>query len=466
MKFGPLVSVWWQPQNPTDRLVGHVEEDDGGRIHLALVGAFSGIPGMPTLPLLHGSTSDGKLLTLVGLIATELKVPLLKGFPRSRFVAQELYVGANLTPGEAFDELVIEPTYLPEWAGVSGLSTKIGRHKGARTPSADVLYRWPKTRRAKTETGTRILLETAHETRQRRSARAITEQFVLRVRPDKEAPPNELVGSYGRALLDLVSLATQRPNTYSSVTLHSSRYSRRLRPRKIHYEDVEFRANWWSSDAVQEPTESAVGVQELLFTLADEVPPFEHIVPRWLELHKDLRDAVVPYFALIYAPPKFMDSRIIVLTQALEAYHRLRYPQTVIPKAEFRAVRKHLRARIPYRYRTFLGDRLGYLNEPTQRGRLAQLVATVTEALPGLFSPQPRFVEELTDERNRQTHPGGSRPRVLRTGPQLYRLATTAAYTFQSLLLLELGFSARQIAPLWQRNAEYTGFVAQLPTLL
>lgn len=466
MKLGPLASVWWQPQNPSNRLVGHVEEHDDGRIELALVGAFSGMPGMPTLPVLHGLTGDGKLLTLFDLIATELKLSVGKGFPRSRFVAHELYVGANLTPGEAFDELVIEPTYLPEWAGVSGLSTKIGRHGGARKPSADVLYRWPQTRRAKTAAGTRILLETTHGTRQRRSAHAITEQFVLRVRPGKAASPNELVGNYGRALLDLLSLATQHANTYSSVILHSKRYSRRLRARKIYYEDVEFRANWWSSDAVQEPRESALGAQEILFSLADGTPPFEDLVPRWLELHADLREAVVPYFALIYAPPKFMDSRIIVLTQALEAYHRLRYPQTVLPKAEFRAVRKSLRARIPHKYRTFLGDRLAYLNEPTQRDRLAQLVATVTQVLPGLFAPQPRFVAELIDERNRQTHPGGSRPRVVRTGPQLYRLATTAAYTFQSLLLLELGFGAQQIAPLWQRNAEYASFVAQVPTLL
>jgi hypothetical protein len=51
------------------------------------------------------------------------------------------------------------------------------------------------------------------------------------------------------------------------------------------------------------------------------------------------------------------------------------------------------------------------------------------------------------------------------TGPQLYRLATSAEYLLQGLLLLDLGLDADKIASLFRRNTAFAYFVGQIPTL-
>jgi hypothetical protein len=129
-------------------------------------------------------------------------------------------------------------------------------------------------------------------------------------------------------------------------------------------------------------------------------------------------------------------------------------------------IRKAMVKLIPTEHRSVVGSRLKHLTEPTQKERLSELVQRASPVLPGLFADQPEFVNELVEARNRRVHPGGDRRTPPLSAPGLYRVARTAEYVVQALLLQELGFGEAAAAGLFTRNRDYSSFVVQIPSLL
>ena len=296
-----------------------------------------------------------------------------------------------------------------------------------------------------------------------RGAVTLSESVSIRVKVSRSVPADDLISHYAGPLLDLICLGTQRTNAYTQVILRSGRHAIRMAPRRIARRDIYFHAEWITSGVPAVP-EDLLQSRDQLFTLGDGGVAFAELIPRWMTLRRDLNECLTPYFALVYAPPTFQDTRLIALAQALEAYHRLRYTQWVIPEEEFNQTRKAMVKAIPQEQRDLLAGRLAFLNEPSQKDRLRQLVLRTSPVLPGLFSNQPQFVNEMVEERNRRTHPaGGNRPRPL-AAAALYRVVRTADYIIQACLMQELGFG-EAVEDLFNRNREYGAFVAQIPQL-
>jgi hypothetical protein len=445
-------------------LPGALDVASSGAIELNLLGAFDlgAAMQMEAIPVLHGYDGQNRPVTLTGLLGTGFNLAA-PGLQRTRYRVGRMFLGEHIGKSEKFDELLIATTFLPDWVAHHSLISDAKRRFGQHHLSPGVAYRWPPRYHARVGEEARVDVITSASTTQSRLSVALSEEVFLRVRVTKPLPADTLVSRFGRPLLDLICLGTQRANAYTRVVVGSHRYARRLAPHRIARKEIEFVAEWITAGVPPVP-DSLLIPDDQLFTLPDEVVPFPELISQWMPVWDELAECITPYFALVYAPPTFQDTRLVTIAQCLEAYHRLRYPQTLIPEAEFKPIRRAMVKLIPEEQRSLLGGRLKHLTELTQKERLRELVEQTRPVLPGLFEDQPGFVEDLVEQRNRRAHPAGGTSSAPMSAPALYRVVRTAEYVVQACLMQELGFGAAT-ADLFRRNREYAWFVAQIPSL-
>lgn len=64
-----LQGNWWLPSNPDKKISGILKCSKSGRVELEVMGTFfdlpTGINDLPTLPIILGTSDNGKSITLV-----------------------------------------------------------------------------------------------------------------------------------------------------------------------------------------------------------------------------------------------------------------------------------------------------------------------------------------------------------------------------------------------------------------
>jgi ApeA N-terminal domain 1 len=457
--FAP--GMWWSPGQQARALVGELSRHRDGSFRLATVGMFGSqpIPDGQPIPMIHGVNNKSNV-SLLGVrpIGSHFESP---GGQRATYLIERMLIGAHVAVNDRLDELLVEPTFLQDWLGYTGIEQDRRRRDVKQIPTA-IIYRWPKSFRVEVAGGAVITVEARQSTLPSRGSIALEEHLRLRVKLRRALPIDTLISDFAQPLLQFVSLATARANTFRYVGLRSPKHAIRVRPRKLYRRDIELRAQWLDQ-AVPDVPSGLLRPQQQLFTLTDcESTGIGTLLPRWLELQTEIRDCLVAYFALVFAPPGFTNTQLVILAQALEAYHRARHEQRLIPKAEFRRIRDAMVAVIPDDRRALFEPRLAFLNERSQRDRLNHLVSLQDGYLPGLFLHQAAFVDELVLQRNREAHPSPDRREPPLSPMNLFRVVTTARYLLQSCFLRELGFSQEKTASFFSRNDEYGHFVGRL----
>jgi hypothetical protein len=332
--LGP--GAWWKPSAPTQFLTGDVALASSGAIELNLLGTFDMAAAVhgEAIPLLHGYDQKDRRVTLTGLRPTGFHTTM-PGLSRSRYHVSRMFIGEHIRESEKFDELLIATTFLPDWIGHHSLIPDVHRRFGQRRVGPGVVYRWPPRYHARIGADARVDVVTSVLTQPSRESLALSEKAFLRVRITRPATADALLSRFGRPLLDPICLGTERANAYTRVLVGSRRFANRLGPRRVARKEIEYVAQWITAGVPELPDHLLIP-HDQLFTLADGLMAFRDLIPRWLAVHDELAECVTPYFSLIYAPPTFQDTRVVAVTPALEAFHRLRYPDKApVPEAEW-----------------------------------------------------------------------------------------------------------------------------------
>jgi ApeA N-terminal domain 1 len=227
---------------------------------------------------------------------------------------------------------------------------------------------------------------------------------------------------------------------------------------KEHRDDLDFLTDW-----VAKPPK----VRERLldhhmnFPVRDVPMGFDELVRRWFALHENLRLALAPFFGLLYAPPTYVDLRLVSISQALEAYDRASgRSRQAMPTEEFASFKQLLMDACPGKHKDFLKQKLGYLNELSQVDRMNYLVERAGVPLRRLLARRPTFAVDFIASRNAKTHP--DKEKTAMDGLHMYDLTATATYLFTACVMLDLGFDENLCAQLFQRQPSYV----HLPTTL
>jgi hypothetical protein len=120
---------WWLPGADDNGVPGILEFDPDKGASLRLMGSLQGLEDItePLDPeLIHGLSSDGKLITLRDCGQTLVNLRFGGGFSTSAYAANTIFVGRHFERPEdvGFESLVVEYLHLGAWVDSSGFDIK------------------------------------------------------------------------------------------------------------------------------------------------------------------------------------------------------------------------------------------------------------------------------------------------------------------------------------------------------
>ena len=452
MDLDRLVSLWWEPSTPAEQRPGLVSRDAEGAITIELVGTLSGSPfpmHEPEPEILHGIGNRGPLFTARKVMRSGARFSA-PGFPSEILRPRSMIVGGHVDETTRYDQALLRTSFLADWLQASGVVVDMTKDTDDRKGSVGVHYEWPTIQTSKVAPGVTISTWTGHQGKPTGSGYAIDEDVALQVALETAVPLDDLLQNYVMPLLDLISFGTGRSNAIDRVTVRTPSVVTIVGD-KEQRDDLDFLTEW-----IAKPPK----VQERLldhhmnFAVRDVVMGFDELVRRWFALHEELRLALAPFFGLLYAPPTYVDLRLVSISQALEAYDRASgRSRRAMPAEEFASFKQLLMDACPEKHKDFLKQKLGYLNELSQVDRMNYLVERARVPLRRLLAKRPTFAVDFIASRNAKTHPDKEKDAM--DGLQMYDLTATATYLFTACVMLDLGFDENLCAQLFERQPAY-----------
>lgn len=363
-----ILGKWWLPERPQRRVFGLLQTPRDEAITLSLAGDLIGTSPSETI---LGRTQGGVPVTLRRCFATSRKgrwIPESDDASEQDILVHVALFGDRLKEGDEGRFRFVEVNYssLPEFAGMPTFRPV--------TPASETELRTigvEQTKETKFQyNDTEILFVVG--TREKWAGNTATLQSDCRFYFFSKTPrtldewQHQFLGPMGY----LLTLALGR----ASVVTHQSMLKR---------------APWWTyakaHKRVPEITvrrgrplsgRDGAAVDRPLFRLSDEGIDLESIVTRWLDAAPLLELPFNLYFATVFAPFMYLETRFLNLVQAAEGYHRVRFPQAVEDPETHDARLKAIYAAIENEeHKAWLEGQIGeWSNEPRLRHRLADLV--------------------------------------------------------------------------------------------
>jgi ApeA N-terminal domain 1 len=414
-----LAGVWWLPDESSARVGGQLLIGGDGEVVVELAGGLVQPPAF-AVPIVLGALSDGRAVTLEGVVTSRRSEVSSRQTGETSWEslrADSMYVGRHLPSAtdRLFTKAYVEIEDLLSWI--------------AFPPISQVLSDTP------------------------------DEQSVRYIRPSEvnaDLPIGSVKVVHWAELFHAADNGLGlRAHAGFSITAHEGRdlvWWRRevIRPLELFVTAVVGRANHLNSlkvtvgdedvDVVyRQPTRQVAKPRRVFeFTvprpwLSNDLAPF---IVAWFKLVRDAGSSVNLYAANLYLPG-YVETEFLNLVYGLEGYHRRRYPNQLLPKADHNARVNAVKAAAPEEHRAWLSQRLAFSNEPTLAARLAELLdypgsATGLRAVLKGAVELPTRATRLRNMLAHQKHTAGEEPDddgLYEVG-QLLRLVLLACFLF------------------------------------
>jgi hypothetical protein len=462
MELDQVASIWWSPDNSEDQHDGHISVRADGSAEIQLFGAFGDalLSSPESAPsLLYGVGVDGERFTARRSLLSGSRSGLFSGFTTSKYRPLSLIIGkAHVDEATAYNMARLEVTYLRDWLANSGLRPELQTPIGDEPGTLGVRYQSPDAQSAQLSSGAQVSTWTSHHLESTTRGYLQTEDVALEVELPEPLPIDELIAAYVTPFLDLLTFATGQRNRIDRLTVHSPALTR-VTGGKTFPIQLQFITKWTGS-----PPEDAGRLvpNDMKFTASEAPGGLQAIIPRWFDLHRELRMALAPYLGLSYAPTQYIDLQLVSISLALEAYHRAGHgtaakSRALMKKGEFRDFKAKVLEACPARLVDTMDQKLAFFNEKPQTDRLTELVARVKEPLPWVAPSFPDFATDFIAARNLKTHPDPSKRQF--SAQEMFDLTRVATYVFDANLMLDLGFTAENCHDLLSRNRSIAQFV-------
>lgn len=400
-----LEGFWWLPEAPERRVAGvlRYSQDDGPV--LTLTGTFDPTKEafgeeMDDRAVIHGTTKDDKDVSLF----KNLHISRKGGFFTE--AVQEVYRGHTLAMGWHFaseDEEIFSKSYaifedIEEWLGHRffdfgpvedskdwrlkidrSVSRPLGRIKGVDFTVGSGFY---------TDKSSTSFTVSAH--------------CYVEIAPDE---PKSLrwhlaAASKIRALASLCA-GQHLPARRIMLDGPEIRYS------KDHSRSAE--VSVYASMLHQETKKKLRKFDRPMVQVSDFPVPADDLLQRWFDGYEDFSSAQYLFLTALADRGMFINVRFSFAIQALEVFHRLSYPTTIMAPEHHEALQSALMKAVPQSTPAVMRDKLkgllAFSNEPSLGQRLKALLKEVHSRLgetPAGFDKA--FVKRLVDTRNYYTH--------------------------------------------------------------
>jgi hypothetical protein len=455
--------LWWLPSNPDRKVAGTLTFSNLDGIELSLIGSLetSLVEGFGnvyhTHPVILGLTADGKRITLGGCRAAGLSVGF-PGFMTRGYRVRLCFVGGHLSEEQLqFKKVIVRYSRLPDWVRTSGLTVTKYEDDPHRL---DLSYSLPDEVEAITDRG-KVSIDFSFNTAGDPLDEVRLRQSVsLVIEADHEYDFGGLMVRFIRPFQNFLSLATARPNSILDVEVYSE-HVRIVTLGGSVGSETPVHVIFQQRHSEAKPDKTLIP-DDMLFTLHDAGDNFQGMVGRWLGLSEELDSVCNLFFGVQYTPDMYPENQFLNIAQAVESYHRRRFNNHVLPKAEHRARKREIISTVDARHREWLEGILAYSNEPRLEHRVRELVASVHETLSPLIPVAEDFARRVKDTRNYYTHYDKRLTEKAAKGADLFWLTRQLSYLLQACMLNELGFTAERSAQLFNRNQSFVHAINQL----
>lgn len=256
-----------------------------------------------------------------------------------------------------------------------------------------------------------------------------------------------------RPLQNFVSFVSDQDAWINKVELSHSAHLARPRDRRYpaHVTAYGYWAKW-----NREPPRNLTP-SHFLLNLDDVVTVFDRVLSNWLRLSHDFNDALTLFFGPRYADHMYGELAFLMLAQALEVFHRTKYPSaTMIPSDEYEQTRKALIKATPKGHKNLISARLNRGNDPFYKTRIMDLIDYAGPAVSKLVGQRPdRWAHAIKNARNALTHWNPVREGIEPGTQDFFDLQRQALILMKVVLLRELGFPAPECARILTSNRIY-----------
>jgi hypothetical protein len=394
--------LFWLPADEENKVAGKLKFDPTDGATLSLLGAFGTLQqqftSTPPILRIHGVAGRRHLtLNECFLTNTTLDMP---GITRQTYHVGTIITHALFAPDEplTFDEVSITLDQLPTWIRRTGVTINFTQRAGESTDEIDIDYRHP-VDEAVTLDDCDLRLSSSWglagdniTTTQLSQGTYLTLSYRV---------PRELsiVLDDVKALQDLLTLATDAPAVAEEITLRRTDLTRDAGPGITRPEDMSFYAG---QPALRVSRRGPQAPGRVLFQYQDigGLPT----VGRWLAIARTYDTTLGSLLSIRYASGLYTENRFHNVISAAETFHRLRFPNEVMPQQEFKEFRRMLIRSVPKEHRNWLGNQLQYSNEPRLRERIMEMADYVREAFTAVSGDPETWVRVVVESRNRLIH--------------------------------------------------------------
>ena len=262
----------------------------------------------------------------------------------------------------------------------------------------------------------------------------------------EEPRPIEYFSDLARKLCDFITLALDQPVSIQSMTGY-------LDLDTFQGENHHTQVKVYGQFAPRPERKPTISWDDALFLYPQVGPRLSDMLAKWFESYESFEPAFNLYFASRTHPSLFLDTKILWLTQALEAYHRRSSDETAMSARAFANLRETLMQSCPKRHREMLNNRLRYGNELSFKERIERLLEPFERWFGGL-SKRKALAAKVRDTRNYYTHYDETTTKRRATGPhELVELYEKLDALFQLHLLRLVGLEDSSIASIVERNS-------------
>jgi hypothetical protein len=390
-----------------------------------LAQAFGGA-GFQSPPVVRGIDAHGKPVTLFGCIVT--KYNSTAALDDYKIAVSCATVGAhyNNFNDAMFNDVRASYSILDAWlnrSSIAMLPQDVGLPAFQQQPQPDVS--------TTLADGTSVRLTMSLNSRTSNSSVTLSQSQYVHFVTHNAAPLRTLTNDYVFKFGKLLSFLSRIDVVVDQIVLPQ---------RKAMLGEVEFLCAVPGSSKVKRTLDNPAGLvpyQEI----AGQLPI---LVVNWFKYYEEMEAILNLYFTAISQGDIPVNTRFLLLAQALEAYHSRsdRFDAEIQPTADFKVrLKKILDLEVDAGEKSWLKEKLNFANQKTLATRLDELIADQQAFVTQYINDTARFANVIRWTRNYYTHYGeDEEDRIDRGVGRIAQGAEIITYYFQMRALLELLF--------------------------
>lgn len=354
-------------------------------------------------------------------------------------------------PAEEFNQISLGFSHLLDWSGRFTFPTDTKWDSDGRA-TFQTRYDYPKPLAALTPEY-QIRLVHGLKTDLSSSGMALQESVNLDIECVDSMSTTAWLSQYVTPLQNLLSLAVDRPVSLNRFNVMVDLDTSGNEENSKRLDRGRLRTVFQPISYVEEKQQ--LHKDDVLFQLADIEIELDQLLSRWFAVHEKYSTVCNLYFGERQRPRPFLSGRFLVLAQAVEIFHRIKFADTALPGEEFRRRRDEIVESAPESYQEWLKMQLTWSNELSLKQRIEKLYDHTMLTMCKLVNDPEVFVKRVRDTRNYYTHFGSRLRTKAAEGEELHFLTEALRYMLGACLLLELGFPSERVEELFSRNRHF-----------